>query len=76
VVNIAGMSEHIFLKGGQYCRNVIKKSKLRGVVNITGMVVSIIRIGGHDGSEYTCPFNFFFCHIEANKRVFLEPSIF
>jgi len=30
VVNIAGMTEHIFQEGGQYCRNVIKKVSFQG----------------------------------------------
>jgi len=30
VVNIAGMSEPIFFRGGQHCRNVIKKSSFHG----------------------------------------------
>lgn len=30
MVNIAGMSEHIFLHGGQHCRNVIKKASFQG----------------------------------------------
>lgn len=53
MVSIAGMSDNIFHQGGQYCRNVTKKSFLRGWSTSPELVVSIIGMGGQDGSEYT-----------------------
>jgi len=73
VVNIVGMSEHIFLHGGQHCRNVIKKVNFQGRSTSPESVVSIIRIGGQDGSEYTliCVFTVYspLVHFSSPQKV-------